>query len=97
LKGSAVLTSADISERLRATLSAFVADWGLGAEITAETSLVADLEFDSIDVIQFVVEMEKAFGSRNLGFQSLLMQEGRYIDDLEVGQIEAFLATRLAA
>jgi acyl carrier protein len=91
------LTSAEVSERLRATLAEFVADWGLDSEITAETSLVEDLEFDSIDVIQFVVAMEKAFASRNLGFQSLLMQEGRYVDDLSVGQIETFLAAKLAA
>jgi acyl carrier protein len=91
------LTSAEVSERLRATLSEFVADWGLDAEITDGTGLVADLEFDSIDVIQFVVAVEKAFASRNLGFQSLLMQEGRYVDDLSVGQIETFLAQKLAA
>jgi acyl carrier protein len=89
------LTPTDISTRLRATLAEFVADWGLDAEITRETSLVEDLEFDSIDVIQFVVEMEKAFQSRSLGFQTLLMQDGRYVDDLTVAQIEAFLESRL--
>lgn len=92
-----MLIHAEVSERLRATLSEFVADWGLETEIGAETRLVGDLEFDSIDVIQFVVAMEKAFASRSLGFQSLLMQEGRYVDDLSVGQIESFLAQRLAA
>jgi acyl carrier protein len=91
------LTLTEISERLRTTLAEFVADWGLDTEISGETSLVEDLEFDSIDVIQFVVEMEKAFQSRNLGFQALLMQEGRYVDDLTVAQIEAFLTSRLAA
>ncbi len=89
------MTPTDISTRLRATLAEFIADWGLDTEITRETSLVEDLEFDSIDVIQFVVEMEKAFQSRSLGFQTLLMQEGRYIDDLTVAQIEAFLESRL--
>ena len=64
-------------------------------EITAATSLVEDLEFDSIDVIQFVVAMENAFESRSIGFQNLLMQDGRYVDDLTVGQIEAFIASRL--
>ena len=45
--------------------------------------------FDSIDVIQFVVAMESAFQNRNLGFQNLLMQDGRYVDDLSLAQIEA--------
>lgn len=90
-----MLKTMDIGERLRLTLSEFVEDWGLDAEITEETSLVGDLEFDSIDVIQFVVAMENAFQSRKIGFQDLLMQGGRYVDDLTVGQIEAFLVQRL--
>ncbi len=90
------MTPNDISQRLRATLAEFVADWGVDADITESTRIAADLEFDSIDVIQFVIVMEVAFGTRNLGFQNLLMQDGRYVDDLTVGQIETFLAGRLA-
>ena len=85
-----------IEARLKETLAEFVQDWGVDAEITPETSLVEDLEFDSIDVIQFVVAVETAFGSRNIGFQELLMQEGRYVDDLKVSEITAFLGERLA-
>jgi acyl carrier protein len=91
-----MLQTVDIGARLRLTLAEFVEDWGLDIEITPETSLVGDLEFDSIDVIQFVVAMENAFQSRKIGFQDLLMQEGRYVDDLTVAQIEAFLRERLA-
>lgn len=91
-----MLQTIEIGERLRLTLAEFIEDWGLDAEITSETSLVGDLEFDSIDVIQFVVAMENAFQSRKIGFQDLLMQDGRYVDDLTVGQIEAFLSDRLS-
>lgn len=91
------MTNAEISQKLHQTLAEFVADWGLDVDIDDATSLVEDLEFDSIDVIQFVVAVENAFQSRNLGFQSLLMQDGRYVDDLSVGQIEAFLTKKLAA
>lgn len=91
------MTNAEISQKLHQTLAEFVADWGLDVDINEATSLVEDLEFDSIDVIQFVVAVENAFQSRNLGFQSLLMQDGRYVDDLSVGQIEAFLSKKLAA
>jgi acyl carrier protein len=89
------LTVQAIDERLRATLADFIADWGLDVEITPETRLVEDLEFDSIDVIQFVVAMETAFQNRNLGFQNLLMKDGRYVDDLSLAEIAAFLSTRL--
>ncbi len=91
------MTNAEIGLKLREILAEFVADWGLDVAILDSTSLVDDLEFDSIDVIQFVVAVENAFQSRNLGFQSLLMQNGRYVDDLSVGQIEAFIARKLAA
>ena len=92
-----MLKTVSIEDRLIQVLEEFIEDWGLDAEIDGTTRLVADLEFDSIDVIQFVVEVEKSFKNRNLGFQSLLMAEGRYVDDLSVGQITAFLETRLDA
>jgi hypothetical protein len=44
-----------------------------------------------------VVAIEKAFDTRSLGFQDLLMQGGRYVDDLSLGQIQAFIEGRLAA
>lgn len=90
-----MLQTIEIGERLRLTLAEFIEDWGLDTEISPATSLVGDLEFDSIDVIQFVVAMENAFQSRKIGFQDLLMQDGRYVDDLTVAQIEAFLTARL--
>lgn len=89
------LTVQGIAQRLHATLADFITDWGLDVEITPQTRLVEDLEFDSIDVIQFVVAMESAFQNRNLGFQNLLMQDGRYVDDLSLAQIETFLTARL--
>lgn len=91
------MQAGQIEERLKETLAEFTEDWGIEAPVTAETKLVEDLEFDSIDVIQFVVAVETAFNSRNMGFQELLMQDGRYVDDLKVGDITAFLSQRLAA
>ena len=92
-----MLKRMEIAERVTATVADFIEDWGLDAELGPETTLVGDLEFDSIDVIQLVVAIESAFGTRSLGFQDLLMQGGRYVDDLTLGQIEAFLESRLAA
>ncbi len=92
-----MLKTVDIESRLTTVLKDFIADWGLDAEIDRDTRLVGTLEFDSIDVIQFIVAVETEFGQRNLGFQSLLMQNGRYVDDLSVGEIADFLEGRLAA
>lgn len=90
-----MLQSLQIEERLMATLQEFVEDWGLDEPLAPGTRLVADLEFDSIDVIQLVVAIETAFQNRNIGFQDLLMQDGRYVDDLTVSEITAFLKKRL--
>lgn len=89
------MNTTDISARVLSTLVDFVEDWGLETEIAPATRIVADLEFDSIDVIQLTVALEKEFGSRKIGFQDLLMQDGRYVDDLTVRQIQDFLVTRL--
>lgn len=86
-----------VKQTVIATLEDFIADWGLEAEITPQTRIVGDLEFDSIDVIQFTVALESAFGSRKIGFQALLMQDGRYVDDLTVAEFQAFLESRMAA
>lgn len=87
--------SLGVEERLFSVMAEFVQDWGLDVPITSGTRLVADLGFDSIDVIQLVVAIETAFNSRNLGFQDLLMQNGRYVDDLSAGEISSFLEARL--
>ena len=83
-----------IEDVLIGVLEDFVQDWDFDGQITRETHLVADLDFDSIDVIQVVVAVEKAFSTRNLGFQEFLMVDGRYVDDLSVGVIADFLVSR---
>ncbi len=88
-----MLQSVDIENRLITTLQEFIADWGMSVDIDRDTTLVEDLEFDSIDIIQLIVAIETKFGKRNPGFQELLIKDGRYVDDLSVGTIADFLAT----
>jgi acyl carrier protein len=68
-------------------------DWGLDLEepISLETSLVSDLEFASVDVIQLCVAIEEYYNQSKMGFQDLLMVDGRYVDDLTVKQFAEFL------
>ncbi|MBV1897635.1 MAG: hypothetical protein KUG70_14330 [Rhodobacteraceae bacterium] len=86
-----MLQSVDIENRLITTIQEFVSDWGVTSEIDSTTTLVADLEFDSIDIIQLFVAIETTFEKRNLGFQDLLIKDGRYVDDLSVREISEFL------
>jgi acyl carrier protein len=77
------------------TLESLVQDWDLDTAIEPGTHLVADLGFESIDLIQMVAALEQEFGRPNLPFAELLIVEGRYVDDLTVRQIADFLTARL--
>jgi len=90
------MTRDTVNQTVVTVLAEFVRDWGLDTDITPQTTLVGDLGFDSIDVIQLTVALERAFGSRKIGFQDLLMHGGRYVDDLSVEQFQRFLEARLA-
>ena len=78
-------------------LKYLTSDWDMdfSEEITAETHIVADLYFESLDVVQLVIAIEQRFGRKNLPFEKLLMFEGRYVDDLSVNEIADFLSQNL--
>lgn len=73
-----------------------IQDWGVDIEdgISAETTLVEDLEFASVDIIQLCVAIEQHY-EKKLGFQDLLMNDGRYVSDLSISQIGYFVQTKL--
>lgn len=89
------LSPEDIRAAVIAVVEDLIQDWDLDAPVTGETKMVADLAFESIDIIQLTVALEERFGHRKLGFDQLLMTEGRYVDDLTIDQITAFLAGRV--
>lgn len=65
------------------------------AAVSADTWLIADGGFSSIDFVQMTVMIEEQLGSK-IGFQDMLMQHGQYVDDLTVGQVVDFTVERLA-
>lgn len=83
-------------QQLSALLKDFTQDWDSATDdpITRETRLFADLGFESIDIIQLIVAIQEEVVKRNVPFDSLLMKEGRYVDDLSVGQIADHLAAQ---
>ena len=82
-----------IQSEVRRILEDMTIDWDLdfSGGIGRDTRLIADLAFESIDVVQFVVAVEERFGRRDFPFETLLMQDGRYVDDLTVAQVTDFL------
>lgn len=88
----------DVQETVKSITLDLVQDWGLDLDegVTNTTSLVNDLEFASVDIIQLCVALEQHY-ERKLGFQDLLMVDGRYITDLTLGQLSAFVSLKLNA
>jgi|SRR5437867_5406147 len=75
-------------------LKEMTSDWEMGftGKIGPETHLVADLAFESIDVVQLSVTLQEDFHQPNLPFQKLLMTpEGRYVEDLRVSELSDFM------
>jgi acyl carrier protein len=78
-------------------LENMTSDWDTSheGEIRPETRLIADLGFESIDVVQLVVDIEERYQRRDLPFEKLLMENDRYVDELQVGKAVDFLVTHL--
>jgi acyl carrier protein len=87
-----------ISRDILTILEEMTSDWEMGfaGKIGPETRLVADLAFESIDVVQLAVSLQEHFRQPNLPFQKLLMTpEGRYVEDLQVSELSDFVYRHL--
>lgn len=95
----AVVGEPGVLAELVAILEDLTSDWdtGFSGSIGPETSLIAELGFESIDVVHLIVTLEERFERQDLPFESLLMRGGRYVSDLSVGDLSGFLETHLAA
>lgn len=90
-------TSESITQSLVAIIEDMTSDWDLTSteEINRDTQLIAELAFESIDIVQLVVAIEEKFQKRGLPFEKVLMNDGRYVDDLKVGELSDFLYNNL--
>lgn len=77
------------------TLETLMQDWEIEEPIGSETRVVADLGFESIDLIQMVSALEQAFRLHGISLVDMLVADGRYVDDLSVGQIADAIAVRV--
>jgi len=89
--------SAALAGKLITLLEDFTQDWDHEFEggMGRDTKLLADLGFESIDIIQLIVAIEEDITKKKVAFDKLLMKDGRYVDDLSIGQIADFLAAQL--
>jgi acyl carrier protein len=90
-------STSEIQQKVIDILSDMTRDWDLmlDAPIGADTSLVSDLGFASVDIIHLVVDLEETLKAGKLGFDELLMKDGQYVDDLRVEQLVSFLQAKM--
>ena len=73
-----------------------IKDWDieLDDEINGDTGLIEELEFESIDIVRFVVALEQHFECRGFPFENLFMNSGGYISELKIIEVAQFLSTQ---
>jgi acyl carrier protein len=91
------LSKSSISKSIIHILKDMTSDWDLefSEDIGPDTYIISNLEFESIDVVQFIVQIEEIFGRKDLPFEKLLMVDGRYRDDMTVEEVVDFLHEHL--
>ena len=84
---------------LKAILKEMTADWnsGLQPEIEWHSRLIADLDFESMDVVALVTMIEQFYGRVDFPFVELVTANGTYRDDLCVSDTVDFLVKYLSA
>lgn len=93
------MDKAEIQDHVVGVLRELTDEWELDLDdgIGPSTLLMGDLSFESIDVVQFAVALEKRFAQTGLPFEQLFMHDGEYVEDLSVKQVVEFLDGQLAS
>lgn len=87
------ITAKNIQEQLTLLLNNMIQGWDMDIlePIGAETRLIEDLNFESVDLMQLIVSIEQTFGVRGLPYEQVLMQDGGYVTEITVRQLTTFL------
>lgn len=74
-----------------------ISDWELDLPepLGPTTQLVADLDFDSIDLVCLFLAIESRYEGTKFGFEDLVMVDGEYVEDLSLAEIASFAKQRL--
>ena len=88
-----------IESGVSSILEKMTAKWerAFDAKIGSETRLATDLGFDSIQLVQLVVKIQKYFKLKDLPFHKLLLSEENATFDLTVTNVVDFLQRVLNA
>jgi acyl carrier protein len=94
---STKLTKEEIQSTVIDVIKDVTSDWDLEieGEINGGTGLIGDLAFESIDMVQLVVSLEKKLNRKNIPFERLVMEEGDYVNEVLVSEVVEFLESEL--
>ncbi|CAA0102547.1 Uncharacterised protein [Halioglobus japonicus] len=97
-QAAATAGNGDILPVLVEILEDMIADWDMDLDepLGSNTRLITDLGFESIDVVQFIAAIEEHYRNRAIPFEELVMKDGRYVDEIVVGNVVTFLMPHLA-
>lgn len=78
-------------------LSEMTLDWDMAfsGSITEDTSLVADLAFQSIDVVMLISEIHRYYQGKKFPLELLFITKGGYVDDLRISVLVDFIHAHL--
>jgi acyl carrier protein len=84
--------------RLMAAVTGMMKDWDrdTSAPLTGGTLLMADLGYQSLDIVVLSADMSRQLNRRDIPFERLLLVDGRPISDLSLDQLADFLWEQLA-
>lgn len=81
----------EIENAILEIVKEMTADWDLELdELGADSALVEELCFSSVDFLHLMAAVEMRFGKK-LSFESLLIQNGQYRTELKIGELAAFV------
>jgi acyl carrier protein len=83
----------EIQNGVIGVLQSMVEDWDLdlAEPIGPNTSIIEDLGFESIDLVQLVVSIEERFAVRGLPYEEILMKDGAYVSEINLSDLVDFL------
>ncbi|HEY0385473.1 MAG TPA: hypothetical protein VGC64_05655 [Pyrinomonadaceae bacterium] len=87
-----------IFEDVTRILTGMMQDWdiSISGPLTPDTRLIADLGFQSIDIVMMIGEIHRRYNRKNFSFERILLSRERPVDDLQISTIVGFLCEQLA-
>ena len=77
----ALIETNQIKSELIGILQDVTSDWeGFDGDFSDQTRLVADISFESVEIVQLMVAIEQHFQLQRMATSRLLMEDGRVIE-----------------